>query len=154
MQSHTMEIRPARTTPGHRAWTPEMVEICIQEAAGTIKHSDSLRRIFPAQFRSFWPEIADRGLALIDQKGLKPDPPRILPGASAIDRANAVLAWRALVPPGDWDLLLLRAGGVKWATIERFDGRTRRALLTRYKAGLLAIATAISSDSKIALPIS
>lgn len=151
-----MGTPPARSSGGAApgaVWTPEMVQACLSEAARTIARADSLRRIYPRQFGSVWPEIADRSLALIDQVDLKTQKPRLLPSSSAIDRAAIVIGWRTLVPAGDFDLLLLRAGGVRWATIERLDGRTRQALWARYKAGLLAIAAAISSDAKLALYI-
>lgn len=130
---------------GVEVWTPAAVEARLKRAAQVLsalpgaRDRPSSRTVAPSAAR-------DVDMALIDQVELRQRLQRWLPSPREIAEMDAALTWRDHVAPGDWDMVLARAAGVKWCHIERRDGRTERTMRTHYARALRTIAIALNAS--------
>lgn len=129
---------------GVEVWTPATVEARLRKAAqvltalpgGRDRPSGRMVAASPAR---------DVDMALIDQVELRQRLQRWLPSPREIAEMDAALTWRDHVAPGDWDMVLARAAGVRWEAIARRDGRSVRTLQRAYGPALRSIAIALNA---------
>lgn len=120
-----------------------LIETRLREAAWTLYLIHTERHDLPDGYSSAWPEVVHDWAAFGGevakqcQKDAVNRPP--LPSPEALDRMDQAMMWMWAVKNDDRPIVMGRAAGASWRTLEDRDGRCVRALQTVYQVALEAM---------------